>query len=197
MEGYAIYSNMSDRTETQLLVYRWRAGEDDARDALIARLHPELVQIAMARLRREAHSSLSTGDLVNEAVIRLIRAERLELADKHHFVALASRLMRNILIDHARIKETDKRRHQRIELNTQVDGEQKIDLTSLETALIRLGAIDRELVVLVEMRYFGGMTLADIGKVNGQSEATVKRRWFAARAWLADALSNPVGHDRN
>ena len=57
---------------------------------------------------------------------------------------------------------------------------------------MRLGAIDRELVALVEMRYFGGMTLADIGEVTGQSEATVKRRWFAARAWLADALTYPV-----
>jgi RNA polymerase sigma factor (TIGR02999 family) len=175
-------------------VQRWRAGEEDARDALIGQLHPDLVQIATARLRREANSSLSTGDLINEAVVRLIQTEGLGLTDKHHLVALASRLMRNILIDHARSKETDKRRHQRVELNTSVDGEQKIDLNSLDSALIRLGAIDKELVTLVEMRYFGGMTLADIGQVNGQSEATVKRRWFAARAWLADALSNPINH---
>ncbi len=182
---------------TQILVQRWHEGETDARDALIDRLHPELVQIATARLRREANSSLSTGDLISEVVLRLMQADRIDLADRHHLVALASRLMRNILIDHARAKDTDKRRHQKVELNTQVEGQQKIDLKLLDTALIRLGAIDGELVALVEMRYFGGMTLADIGEVTGQSEATVKRRWFAARAWLADALSHPVGHDRS
>ena len=177
---------------TQILVRRWRAGEGDARDAVIGRLHPDLARIAAARLRRESNCSLSTGDLVNEAVVRLIQAEGLDPSDKHHLIALASRLMRNILIDHARSKHSDKRRHQRVELNTRIDGEQKIDLNSLDSALMRLGAIDEELAALVEMRYFGGMALADIGKVSGQSEATVKRRWFAARAWLADALSNPI-----
>lgn len=183
---------MNSSIETRMLVHRWQAGDDVARDALIGRMHPELVQIATARLRRETNSSLSTGDLINEVVIRLIQADRLELTDRNHLIALASRLMRNILIDHARAKDTEKRRHHKIELNTKVDGEHKVDLNSLETALIRLGVIDRELATLVEMRYFGGMTLADIGDVTGQSEATVKRRWFAARAWLADALRNPI-----
>ena len=179
--------------QTQVLVQRWRAGEDAARDALIARLLPELSRIAAARLRREANSSLSTGDLINEAVMRLIQHEGLALADRQHLVALSSRLMRHVLIDHARAKASGKRQHQRVELNTRIDGEQQFDLIALESALIRLGAIDAELVAIVEMRYFGGMTLAEVGAVIGVSEATAKRRWFAARAWLADALSHPVG----
>lgn len=186
---------MAEPVQTQLLILRWREGEDEARDALIGRLHPELSRIAAARLRREANSSLSTGDLINEAVMRLIETDGLGLSDRKHLIALSSRLMRHILTDHARAKNTDKRGHHKVELNTRIEGEQKLDLNSLETALIRLGAIDRELVSLVEMRYFGGMTLADIGEVMGQSEATAKRRWFAARAWLADALANPIDHD--
>ncbi len=180
--------------ETQVLINRWRSGEDAARDALIERLHPELARIAAARLRRESNSSLSTGDLINEAIMRLIQTDGLEMTDRKHMIALAARLMRHILTDHARAKQTDKRAHHKVELNTRVESEQKIDLNSLDSALIRLGAIDRELVALVEMRYYGGMTLADIGEVSGQSEATVKRRWFAARAWLADALNNPIDH---
>jgi DNA-directed RNA polymerase specialized sigma24 family protein len=79
-----------------------------------------------------------------------------------------------------------------VELNTRVDGEQSFDLNQLDSALIRLGAIDMGLAELVEMRYFGGMTLGDIAVVSSVSEATVKRRWRAARAWLTDALANPI-----
>jgi DNA-directed RNA polymerase specialized sigma24 family protein len=77
-------------------------------------------------------------------------------------------------------------------LCTNVDGEQRFDLISLESALVRLGAIDSQLTELVEMRYFGGMSVADVAMVTGLSEPTVKRRWQAARAWLADALANPI-----
>jgi RNA polymerase sigma factor (TIGR02999 family) len=183
---------MADGHDTQLLIALWRSGESDARDALIARLHPELAQIAGARLRLERNSSLSTGDLINDAVLRLMQAERIALNDRAHLIALASRMMRNILVDHARLKDTEKRRHHKVELNTSIEGEQSFDLKSLDSALIRLGAIDRELMDLVEMRYFGGMSLGDIGQVTGQSEATVKRRWQVARAWLTDALMNPI-----
>lgn len=174
------------------LLASWKAGDHGARDALIAVLLPDLSQIAAARLRGEHSSSLSTGDLINDAVVRLIRLDRIDIVNRAHFMALASRLMRQILIDHARAKRTDKRDHYKVELNTRVDGEQRFDLNSLDSALIRLGVIDMDLAELVEMRYFGGMTLTDIAVVSGVSEATVKRRWQAARAWLADALSNPV-----
>ena len=183
---------MRAETNTQLLLARWQGGDGDARDALMARLHPDLSQIAAARLRGERYSSLSTGDLINDAVLRLIQIDGGGFADRAHFIALASRMMRHILIDHARAKSSAKRDHHKVELCTNVDGEQRFDLIQLESALIRLGAIDPQLTELVEMRYFGGMTVSDIAAVTGWSEPTVKRRWQAARAWLADALAHPI-----
>lgn len=180
---------------TQLLIGRWKDGQVDARDRLIETLHPSLAQIAAARLRNEPDSSLSTGDLINDAVLRLIRIEGLDIADRAHLIALASRLMRNILTDHARARRAAKRDHHRVELTTRIDGEQRIDLAQLESALIRLGALDPQLMEIVEMRYFGGMTLTDIAEVTTLSEPTVKRRWQTARAWLATTLANPIDHD--
>jgi RNA polymerase sigma factor (TIGR02999 family) len=183
---------MDEGPNTAVLLARWQGGEDAARDRLVARLHPELTQIAAAKLRGERNSSLSTGDLINGAVLRLIQADQAKFADRAHIIALASRLMRHILIDHARLKTSAKRRHVKVELCTSIEGEQRLDLIALEAALIRLGAIDRELMELVEMRYFGGMTVADVAIVTNLSEPTVKRRWRAARAWLATALENNV-----
>ena len=180
---------MSDGATTGVLLVKWRDGDSSARNRLIARLHPELAQIAAARLRQERNASLSTGDLINDAVVRLMGIERMELSDRAHFTALASRMMRHILVDHARAKQAARRDHVKVELCTRVEGEQRFDLNSLDSALIRLGAIDSALMELVEMRYFGGMTVADISQATGMSEATVKRRWQTARAWLAEALT--------
>jgi RNA polymerase sigma factor (TIGR02999 family) len=177
---------------TTSLILMWRDGEHSARDRLIARLHPELIQIAAARLRRERDTSLSTGDLINEAVIRLMRTGAIALTDRAHVIALASRMMRNILVDHARTKLAGRRDHVKVELTTHVEGGQRFDLEMLESALIRLGAIDAQMVEIVEMRYFGGMTVTDIAVVTGLSEPTIKRRWQTARAWLVDTLSNPI-----
>jgi len=179
-------------SETHVLIARWQGGEASARDRLITRLYPELAQIAAAKLRGERDTSLSTGDLINDAVLRLMRLENMALADRAHLIALASRMMRNILVDHARAKHAGRREHIRVELCTRVEGEQRLDLNSLESALIRLGALDAQLVEIVEMRYFGGMTVGDIAVVTGISEATVKRRWQTARAWLTDTLANPI-----
>jgi RNA polymerase sigma factor (TIGR02999 family) len=163
-----------------------------ARDRLIARLHPELALIAAARLRGERNSSLSTGDLINDAVIRLIQIDESNLADRAHFIALAARMMRHILVEHARQKASVKRRHIKVELCTEIDGGQRFDLISLETALLRLGALDERLMELVEMRYFGGMSIADVAEVMGVSEPTVTRRWQTARAWLGVALAHRI-----
>lgn len=183
---------MGVQSSIQELLARWALGDRTARDALVEALHPQLAQIAAARLRAENGSSLSTGDLINDAVVRLIALDPAMINDRAHFIALASRVMRRILVDHARAKLTDKRRHQRVQLTTNVDGEQRFDLNQLDSALIRLGVIDMELAELVEMRYFGGMTLTDVATVMGHSESTLKRRWQAARAWLTDALMNPI-----
>lgn len=183
---------VAEHTETMRLLSDWRAGSYDARDRLIARLHVELSQIAAARLRHERNTSLSTGDLINDAVLKLMRIEGMALVDRTHFVALASRMMRNILVDHARAKRTARRDHVRVELSTTVEKERPVNLDELDSALIRLGALDSQLVEIVEMRYFGGMTILDIAGATGLSEPTVKRRWQTARAWLTDTLANPL-----
>ena len=178
-----------------MLLALWQSGEGGARDRLIARLHPELALIAAARLRGERNSSLSTGDLINDAVIRLIQIDETNLTDRTHFIALAARMMRHILVEHARQKASAKRRHVKVELCTEIDGGQRFDLISLETALVRLGALDERLMELVEMRYFGGMSIADVAEVTGVSEPTVVRRWQTARAWLGVALAHPIDHE--
>ncbi len=172
----------------EALIADWRDGDLAARDILLERFAPELKAIASAQLRRERGVSFSSGDLVNDAILKLVQLGRINLNDKAHMMALAARLMRRILIDHARARATSKRDHVRMVLNEELDGEHGPDLIALETALIRLGAIDEGLMALVEMRYFGGMAMGDIAEVTGLSEATLKRRWRVARAWLADAL---------
>lgn len=181
-------------SDVEELLRAWREGDGGARDLLIARLQPELASIASARLRRERDASLATGDLVNDTVVRLIRLDGSGVTAPSHFVALASRVMRNVLTDHARRKGAGKREGQRVALDTNIDGPQRLDLLSLDSALIRLRAVDAGLMELVEMRYFGGMSVEDCAEVLGLSSTTVKRRWQVARAWLTDALTHPIDH---
>lgn len=182
----------SEREEqAKNLLVAWRGGDTAARDELFDLVYRELRQISAALLRSERNSSLSTGDLVNEAVLRLIRLDRIEWADKAHFLALSARAMRRALVDHARKKRTDKRHHDKVTLMTQVHGGgmEKLELDRLDKALIRLQAIDPERAEIVELRYFGGLSLEEVAEVMGTSDSTVKRHWRVARAWLADALA--------
>lgn len=181
----------SAETDTSVLLSAWRAGDMTARDRLFELLYTELRQISAALLRGERNASLSTGDLVNEAVLRLMHLDRIEWSDKSHFLALAARAMRRALIDHARKKQSDKRQHERVTLVTNLPDAhlKRIELDVLEKALIRLAAIDAEKAEVVELRYFGGLTLDEIADVTGASTSTVKRTWRVARAWLLDALN--------
>lgn len=181
----------TDGTEAKQLLDAWRAGDTLARDRLFTLLYSELRQVSAALLRAERNSSLSTGDLVNEAVMRLVQLDQIEWADKSHFLALSARAMRRILIDNARKKRSDKRHHHKVTLVTRLSGmpSDRIDLDVLEKALIRLAAIDKQKAEIVEMRYFGGMSHQEIAEVTGTSESTVKRGWRTARAWLLSALS--------
>lgn len=172
------------------LLTAWRAGDESARNELFELLYSELRQISAALLRSERNSSLSTGDLVNEAVVRIVRMSRIDWADKSHFLALAARAMRRVLVDHARAKSTDKRAHQKVTLITQFAGAgaDRIELDALDKALIRLKVIDEEKADIVELRYFGGMSLDEIATVKNMSKSTIKRNWRVARLWLLDSL---------
>lgn len=172
-----------------LLLASWRAGDLSARDRLFALFYPELRRAAAAMVRREPGLSLSTGDLIHEAVTRLIALDRIAWADRAHFLALAARMMRRALLDHVRNRKALKRAHHRVELTTRIPDEPNLELEELNAALDRLALIDRERADIVEMRYFGGMEIADIAAVLDLSESTVKRRWNAARLWLLEALT--------
>lgn len=150
----------------------------------------EIEAIAAAKLAQEFNSSLSTGDLVNEAVMRLTRLDRIEFQSRNHIFALASRMMRQILIDEARRRNADKRYHTKVTLATDLpDDGAPVDLLELGLVLEALRDIDEQRADIVEMRYFGGMSLAEIAAVLDLSESTVKRRWTAARIWMRERLS--------
>ena len=182
---------MVEAAETAALFASWRAGDDRARAKLFELFYSELNRTAAGMLRRERNVSLSAGDLVHETVLRLIQLHQIEIENRAHFMALASRFMRRALVDHVRAKQTDKRGHQRVTLVTGVAGDRPLDLSGLDHALIRLGSVEGQRADIVEMRYFGGMSIGDIATVMSLSEATVKRRWLAARAWLLDAMDDP------
>ncbi len=178
--------------EIKTLLFAWREGDVAARDKLFDVLYGELRKFSAVLLRGEGRVSLSTGDLVNETVLRLIKLDQIDWQDKAHFMALAARMMRRVLIDHARRKDTDKRQHQKVTLITQIiDGQtESIDLMNLDQALIRLQAIDPQRAEIVEMRYFGGLSLEEIAEVMHTSPSTVQRGWRASRAWLRLAIQD-------
>jgi len=180
---------------TAALFYAWRAGDTRAGDALFAAILDELETIASFLLKRESGSvSVATGDLVNDAIVKLMQSEALTVVDRAHLLALSARVMRHALIDRARRKSSDKRDARMVALTTGVaeDVQFSFDAVALETALIRLARISPERAQLVELRYFAGMTIEDIAIVMDTSPASVKRAWAATRLWLKDAIL----HDR-
>ena len=180
------------------LLDAWQAGDSCARDELIERLYNELRQISGALLNREGGISLTTGDLVNEAVIRLIGLKHIDWQDKAHFMAMSARTMRRVLIDHARKKGANRRKHQKVTLVTHLmgGGQESIDINNLETALTRLQVIDEDRAKIVEMRYYGGLSLEEIAEVMGVSTSTVQRSWRVSRAWLLKALKDDRQHQQ-
>lgn len=188
VKGRGMDPEQGQMPETAVLVNQWSRGDASVGDKLIERLYQDLSQIAGARIRGERNSSLSTNDLINEAIVRLMKSGPIEVESRAHFIALSSRLMRNILVDHVRQKNSARRQHIRVELRTNIEGHARLDLIELNAALLRLGAIDKQYLDLVEMRYFGGMTVPDIALVTGQSLSMVERKWQVARAWLLEAM---------
>ena len=166
----------------------WRSGDDDALHRLLPLVYEELRRVARRHLRRERPDhTLQTTALINEAYLRLIDQGGVEVTDRCHFVALTSHLMRQILVDHARARLAKKRDGGfRITLaeDLAVAEPSESDVLAVDEALSRLAALDPQQARVVELRYFGGLSIRETAEVLEVSEATVKRDWATARAWL-------------
>src|SRR5439155_17409852 len=175
------------------LLARWARQDPAARDELGALVHGELRKIAHHYLRneREGHT-LQTDALVNEAYVRLAGVDRLQWRDRTHFFAIAAMLMRRVLVDYARERGRDKRGGgiSITSLDERVaGGTRDVDMLALDEALTRLAAIDPQQERIVELRFFGGLTVEETAGELGISPATVKRDWAIAKAWLHHELT--------
>ena len=175
--------------EITRLLRRWGEGDAEALDSLIPLMYDRMRQLAHQRLRSEPDASLNTTALVHEAYLKLVNAPQVTVSDRGHFLGLASRVMRHLLVDHARTRKAAKRGLgiTRVELGDHLGvADDALDsITELDEALARLDAIDERRSRILEQRYFGGLTLEETATALGVSLATVKRELRSARAWLA------------
>jgi RNA polymerase sigma factor (TIGR02999 family) len=177
------------------LLSKWRAGDQEALQALIPLVYQELRRIAQHHLQQERpdHTLQSTA-LVHEAYLRLMKQEPAEVANRAHFLAVASQLMRQILVDHARGHRAAKRGGGlKLELNEVMGAQrpQNMDLVALDDALNELAKLDPQQTRIVELRFFGGLSIEETAEIVGVSPTTVKRDWATARAWLRREVRRP------
>lgn len=184
-------SGTSTDTVTALLE-RWRSGDKAALGQLIPLLYTELRKVAHRQLRNERFEhTLESKALVHEAYLRLVDQQPAFVENRNHFIGIASTLMRQVLVDHARQLRAAKRDGGcRIDLTGALDVplQQDVDVVELDDALNALAALDARQARIVEMRFFGGLSIEDTARVIEISPATVKREWVTARAWLTREL---------
>lgn len=183
----------SSKSITELLI-EWRDGDVTALDKLMPLVYEELRRLARYYMRRERPGhTLQTGALVNEAYLRLVDHKGMRWQNRAHFYAVAAQAMRRILVDHARFHRYAKRGGgaQPLELDAAAAQFQRqaAELVALDDALSDLSAIDPRKSQIVEMRYFGGMSVEETAQVLGVSSVTVMREWRTAKAWLLRAIS--------
>ena len=180
--------------EVTRLLHRWMLGDRSALESLMPLVYAELRRVARRSIafERPGHT-LQTTALVHEAYLKLVHQDRAEWKNRAHFFAVAAQMMRRILIDYARAARTDKRRvmvgavpldeeHPRATTPA-------IDFLDLHEALEELESFDEKKARVVELRFFGGLSVEEAAEVLGISSATVKREWNVARAWLAHRLN--------
>lgn len=171
------------------LIEKWKAGDREALNALVPLLYNELHSLAHHYLQGERSShTLQTTALVHEAYLRLAKQGPFQTQNREHFVAIAARLMRQILVDYARNHRAAKRGAEcRVELDEDLEPFQHrgTDVVALDDALKELAQLDQQQSLIVELRFFGGLTVEETAAVLGTSAATVGRDWSMARAWLS------------
>jgi RNA polymerase sigma factor (TIGR02999 family) len=185
---------------TQMLI-SYGQGNREALDALLPLVYDELRVIARSYLRQERpdHTLQPTG-LVHEAYLRLINQQRVDWRNRAQFFGLAANMMRRILVNHAESKRAQKRGGgaEKITLDevAVVFDNDVVDLIALDEVLGRLEKLDKLKSDVVELKFFGGLTIAEIGEVTKTSTATVEREWAFARGWLYNALTErPTTHE--
>lgn len=184
---------------TKLLV-SWRSGDECARDRMISLVYPELRAIASRQMAGERRNhTLQPTALVNEAYMRLSGLNAMDWQDRTHFVSIAARLMREILVDHARRRNASKRDGGKRVTLTNLDFADAtvdpVDVVGLDHVLTRLERLDADKGKVVELRFFGGLTVEETAVALNISQATVKRHWQAARVWLYEALGDQCAAD--
>lgn len=178
------------------LLLAWNAGDSQALDELMPIVYAELRKLARSYMRRQRPDhTLQTTALVNEAYLRLIDSSRVNWQNRTHFFAISAQLMRRVLVDFARAKNSLKRGGERIQitLNEQIEApaEKAMDLVALNDALDKLAKMSERQAKIVELRYFGGLNEEEIAECLDVSTRTVRRDWSIARAWLYRELSEP------
>jgi len=190
-------SHSQPQEVTQLLL-AWSRGDRAALNQLIPLVSTELHRLAHHYMRRERTGhTLQTTALVNEAYVRLVDASRVEWRDRAHFFAVSANLMRRILVDFARKRRYQKRGGGAVMIALDQDDipspQPGPDIVALDAALEALAAFDPRAASIVELRFFGGLTVEEAAEVVGVSPRTVKREWAAAKAWLLGEMGGGGG----
>lgn len=180
--------------EITLLLRAWGAGDQQALEQLVPLIEAELHRLAQAHLQRErVGHTLQTTALVNEAYLRLIEWQGVQFENRVQFFGVAANLMRRVLVDHARRRNFQKRGGAALRVSlAEAEREQaahEADIETLNEALERLEQLDPRRSRIVELKYFGGLTVNEIGEALGLAPRTVAREWEFARAWLFHELS--------
>jgi RNA polymerase sigma factor (TIGR02999 family) len=182
-----------ERPDVTRLLREWQAGSGPALERLIPLVYDELHALASRYLSRERRDhTLQTTALVNEAFVKLAGQRKVDWQSRAHFFGIAAKLMRRILVDHARSQGADKRGGREVRVALEEDVAQQdgpdVDLIALDAALAKLEALDPRQARVVELRYFGGLSVDETAEALGSSPATVKRDWTLARAFLHQQL---------
>lgn len=188
-----------DRSKEDLTdhLHRWADGDEIARELVIERVYGQLKQLARHRLSEErAGHTLQPTALVHEAWLKIAQGEPVDWRDRVHFIAVAARVMRQILVDAGRRRNAAKRDGSdvtTVQLQAGAEAPETVEILDLDEALVELERLDGGQARVVELRYFGGLTIEETAAVLGLSVATVNREWRAARAWLYVRLSEGGG----
>jgi RNA polymerase sigma-70 factor, ECF subfamily len=193
---------MVDSAAAQItrLLHDWRSGDREALDRLIPLVYGELRVIASRYMSRESRGAIQTTALVNEAYMKLAGQRNVDWQNRAHFFAIAARVMRRILLDDARWRMREKRGGdlptiaiESLSVSAPDAPVDAVDLIAIDRALLELEKLDADQARIVELRFFGGMTVEETGEVLGISPATVKREWALAKGWLHRMLTTGTG----